>query len=78
MSVIATSQTINESSPWLERLRAEVKHFEEKKIDVEKLIVENREAERIRSQMVILERRVQVNTKFKSHLILLFNIFLSP
>lgn len=38
----------------------EVKVFSNNKINVEQLIVQNREAERIRSQMVILERRVQV------------------
>lgn len=58
---IRPPQTITDSSPWLEKLHNEVRHFEEHKIDVEKLLVQNREAERIRSQMVILERRVQVN-----------------
>lgn len=53
-------QTISSSSPWLEKLRSEVKHFEETKIDVEKLLVQARESDRVRSQMVILERRVQV------------------
>lgn len=54
-------QTISSSSPWLEKLRAEVKHFEETKIDVENLMVQARESSRTRSQMVILERRVQVS-----------------
>lgn len=53
-------QTINDSSPWLEKLHNEVRHFQEHRIDVEKLLVQNREAERIRSQMVVLERKVQV------------------
>lgn len=57
-----TTQTITDSSPWLEKLHTEVRHFEEHKIDVDKLLVQNREAERIRSQMVILERRVQVKS----------------
>lgn len=60
MHKIRPPQTITDSSPWLEKLHNEVRHFEEHKIDVEKLLVQNREAERIRSQMVILERRVQV------------------
>lgn len=54
-------QTISSSSPWLEKLRAEVKHFEETKIDVDNLMTQARESNRTRSQMVILERRVQVS-----------------
>lgn len=60
-------QTINESSPWLEKLRNEVKVFMTNKINVDQLIVQNREAERIRSQMVILERRVQVLSAYEDY-----------
>lgn len=41
-------------------MRSEIKHFEDNRIDVDKLLQQNRESDRIRSQMVILERRVQV------------------
>lgn len=44
----------------MEKIRAEVKNFEDNKIDVEKLIIQSRESDRIRSQMVVLEKRVQV------------------
>ncbi|KAJ6647128.1 Formin-like protein 1, partial [Pseudolycoriella hygida] len=57
---ISMTKAISTSSPWLEKIRAEVKHFEDNKIDVDKLIIQSREADRIRSQMVVLERRVQI------------------
>lgn len=53
-------KAISTSSPWLEKIRVEVKSFEDNRIDVDKLIIQSREADRIRSQMVVLERRVQV------------------
>ncbi|CAD7088350.1 unnamed protein product [Hermetia illucens] len=60
------TKTISSTSPWLDKLRAEIKYFEEIKIDVERLQIQARESERIRSQMVILERRVQILQEEKS------------
>ncbi|XP_055372780.1 uncharacterized protein LOC129606464 [Condylostylus longicornis] len=60
------TKTISSTSPWLEKLRAEIRHFEEIRIDVDKLQSLARESERIRSQMVILERRVQILQEEKS------------
>ncbi|XP_037033429.1 uncharacterized protein LOC119072345 isoform X2 [Bradysia coprophila] len=57
---LSMTKAISTSSPWVEKIRAEVKNFEDSKIDVKKLIVQSRESDRIRSQMVVLERRVQI------------------
>ncbi|EDW33044.1 GL16160 [Drosophila persimilis] len=54
------ARTISSSSPWLDSLRAEVKRFNELHIDVDKMMAQARDADRTRSQMVILERRVQI------------------
>ncbi|XP_037722975.1 uncharacterized protein LOC119555577 isoform X2 [Drosophila subpulchrella] len=54
------ARTISSSSPWLDALKIEVKRFNELHIDVDKMITQARDAERVRSQMVILERRVQI------------------
>ncbi|XP_030375498.1 uncharacterized protein LOC115624795 [Scaptodrosophila lebanonensis] len=54
------ARTISSSSPWLDSLRSEIKHFNELYIDVDKMIRQARDADRVRSQMVILERRVQI------------------
>lgn len=54
-------QTISPASPWHENLRNEMKRFHELYVDVDKMITQAREADRVRSQMVILERRVQVS-----------------
>ncbi|KAH8379097.1 hypothetical protein KR009_003056 [Drosophila setifemur] len=54
------ARTISSSSPWLDALRSEVKRFNELHIDVDKMMAQARDAERVRSQMVILERRVQI------------------
>ncbi|KAH8303670.1 hypothetical protein KR018_010849 [Drosophila ironensis] len=54
------ARTISSSSPWLDCLRSEVKRFNELHIDVDKMMAQARDAERVRSQMVILERRVQI------------------
>ncbi|KNC21674.1 hypothetical protein FF38_09799 [Lucilia cuprina] len=54
------SKTISSSSPWLDVLRNELKRFNDIYVDVDKMINQSREAERVRSQMVILERRVQI------------------
>ncbi|XP_037941862.1 uncharacterized protein LOC119674778 [Teleopsis dalmanni] len=54
------SKTISSSSPWLDNLRNEIKHFNEIYVDVDKMLMQAREADRVRSQMVILERRVQI------------------
>ncbi|KAL9922155.1 multiple wing hairs isoform 2-T4 [Glossina fuscipes fuscipes] len=53
-------KTISSSSPWLDALRNELKHFNDIYVDIDKMIAQAREAERVRSQMVILERRVQI------------------
>lgn len=53
-------QLLASNSPWLEKLRAEIKYFEDIKIDIDKLIAQNRESDKIRGQMNVLERRVQV------------------
>ncbi|XP_017863122.1 PREDICTED: uncharacterized protein LOC108613869 isoform X2 [Drosophila arizonae] len=54
------ARTISSSSPWLDALRAEIKRFNELHIDVDKMMAQARDADRVRSQMVILERRVQI------------------
>ncbi|XP_064541584.1 uncharacterized protein mwh isoform X2 [Drosophila montana] len=54
------ARTISSSSPWLDALRAEIKRFNELHIDVDKMLAQARDADRVRSQMVILERRVQI------------------
>ncbi|XP_017017759.1 uncharacterized protein mwh isoform X1 [Drosophila kikkawai] len=54
------ARTISSSSPWLDALKSEVKRFNELHIDVDKMMAQARDAERVRSQMVILERRVQI------------------
>jgi len=54
------ARTISSSSPWLDALKIEVKRFNELHIDVDQMITQARDAERVRSQMVILERRVQI------------------
>ncbi|XP_055701618.1 uncharacterized protein LOC129800905 isoform X2 [Phlebotomus papatasi] len=48
------------SAPWMEKLRLEVRRWEDGRIDVERLQRQAREAEKMRSQVVILERRVQI------------------
>ncbi|XP_055904829.1 uncharacterized protein LOC129940499 isoform X2 [Eupeodes corollae] len=60
------TKCIESSSPWLEKVRIEVRRFDELKIDIEKLQNQARESDRIRSQMVILERRVQILHEEKS------------
>lgn len=54
------ARTISSSSPWLDALRSEIKRFNELHIDVDKMMAQARDADRVRSQMVILERRVQI------------------
>ncbi|KAL7735012.1 hypothetical protein ACLKA6_011275 [Drosophila palustris] len=54
------ARTISSSSPWLDALRSEIKRFSELHIDVDKMMAQARDADRVRSQMVILERRVQI------------------
>ncbi|XP_055530854.1 uncharacterized protein LOC129721836 isoform X2 [Wyeomyia smithii] len=51
---------ISSTSPWLERLRTEVKRWEAIRIDIEQLQCQARSAEQVRSRLVILERRVQI------------------
>lgn len=52
---------ISTNSQWYDKLRAEIKYFEDINIDIDKLMVQSREADKIRGQMVVLERRVQVS-----------------
>ncbi|XP_054741312.1 uncharacterized protein LOC129246482 [Anastrepha obliqua] len=54
------AKTISSASSWLEKLRNEIKRFHELYVDVDKMITQAREADRVRTQMVILERRVQI------------------
>lgn len=54
-------QLISSSSQWYDKLRAEIKYFEDINIDIDKLMVQSREADKIRGQMAVLERRVQVS-----------------
>ncbi|ALC44079.1 mwh [Drosophila busckii] len=60
------ARTISSSSPWLDALRNELKRFNELHIDVDKIMAQARDADRVRSQMVILERRVQILHEEKS------------
>lgn len=57
-------QLISSSSQWYDKLRAEIKYFEDINIDIDKLMVQSREADKIRGQMAVLERRVQVSFFF--------------
>lgn len=57
---------ISTNSQWYDKLRAEIKYFEDIKIDIDKLISQSREADKIRGQMVVLERRVQILHEEKS------------
>lgn len=54
------SRLISSTSPWLQKLLDEIKHFELIKIDIESLQVQVRNAEQCRSKMVILERKVEM------------------
>lgn len=54
-------QLIPTSSQWYDKLRAEIKYFEDINIDIDKLMNQNRESDKIRGQMAVLERRVQVS-----------------
>ncbi|XP_065085990.1 uncharacterized protein mwh isoform X2 [Ochlerotatus camptorhynchus] len=53
-------KVISSTSPWLERLRVEVKRWDAIRIDIEQLQCQARSAEQVRSRLVILERRVQI------------------
>lgn len=57
-------QLISSSSQWYDKLRAEIKYFEDINIDIDKLMIQSREADKIRGQMAVLERRVQVSFLF--------------
>ncbi|XP_050098596.1 uncharacterized protein LOC126579235 [Anopheles aquasalis] len=59
-------KTISSTSPWLERLRSEVKRWDAIRIDIEQLQLQARSAEQVRSRLVILERRVQILHEEKS------------
>ncbi|KAL5274637.1 mwh family protein [Megaselia abdita] len=65
----AMTSTISISSPWLDKLKSEIKRYEDLNIDIDKLQLQARDTERIRSQMVILERRVQILQEEKSVLL---------
>lgn len=60
------SKLISSSSQWYDKLRAEIKYFEDINIDIDKLMVQSREADKIRGQMAVLERRVQILQDEKS------------
>lgn len=60
---------ISSSSQWYDKLRAEIKYYEDISIDIDKLMMQSREADKIRGQMAVLERRVQVNN-ILSHFLL--------
>lgn len=53
------AKLISPTSPWIEKLQLEIKRWDENKIDVEYLQKQVRNAEQIRSKMVILERKVE-------------------
>ncbi|XP_053676959.1 uncharacterized protein LOC128727115 [Anopheles nili] len=53
-------KSISSTSPWMERLRGEVKRWDAIRIDIEQLQLQARSAEQVRSRLVILERRVQI------------------
>ncbi|XP_055596324.1 uncharacterized protein LOC129746608 isoform X2 [Uranotaenia lowii] len=53
-------KVISSTSPWLEKLRVEVKRWEAIRIDIDQLQCQARSAEQVRSRLVILERRVQI------------------
>ncbi|XP_035790357.1 uncharacterized protein LOC118465848 isoform X2 [Anopheles albimanus] len=59
-------KTISSTSPWLERLRSEVKRWDAIRIDIDQLQRQARSAEQVRSRLVILERRVQILHEEKS------------
>lgn len=60
------TKTITSTSPWLEKLRGEVRRWDEKKIDIGRLQLQAREAEKIRGQLVVLERRCLILQEEKS------------
>lgn len=69
LHVVSTSlytyeQLIPNSSQWYDKLRAEIKYFEDINIDIDKLMNQNRESDKIRGQMAVLERRVQVSIAY--------------
>lgn len=57
---------INDSSPWFERIQQEIRMWDENRIDVEKLAVKARDCDKMKSQMVILERRIQIMQEEKT------------
>lgn len=54
------SKLISSTSPWLEKLVAEIKRWDSIKIDIEQLHKQIRNAEQCRSKLVILERKVEM------------------
>lgn len=57
---------INDSSPWLERIQQEIKIWDENRIDIEKLAMKARDCDKMKNQMVILERRIQIMQEEKT------------
>lgn len=57
---------INDSSPWFERIQQEIKIWDENRIDIEKLAMKARDCDKMKSQMVILERRIQIMQEEKT------------
>lgn len=57
---------INETSPWFEKIQHEIKVWDENRIDLEKLAAKARDFDKLKSQMVILERRIQIMQEEKT------------
>lgn len=70
-------QLISTSSPWYDKLRAEIKYFEDINIDIDKLMVQNRESDKIRGQMAVLERRVQVSIDLDNYKYIMVAAYIS-
>lgn len=57
---------INESSPWYDRIQQEIKMWDDNRIDIEKLAIKARDFDKVKNQMVVLERRIQIMQEEKS------------
>lgn len=57
---------INNTSPWYEKIQQEIKYWDENRIDIETLSNKAREVDKMRSQVLMLERRVQIVHEEKS------------
>lgn len=59
-------------------MRSEIKYYEDISIDIDKLMIQSREADKIRGQMAVLERRVQVNNILSNCFEIIFNCHCIP